>query len=210
MQKLAAILFIIGSIGFIGGAIFFLGPTGFFGAEDAAAQIAAIENHPTYWTLAWLTLPLGGVIAGIGMLLQASHFHQMDGRRWVTRAGYTVAVGAFIGSLTYLFNGFFALTATPERYLELGDTVGGVMFMTFSVTTVLAMITFGVIFFRRGRRKLGGMMVGFMILSIVTFAWTVPLTSYVPLLIAGLVLLRRPESEFIPAPESEFVLAQEA
>lgn len=208
MQKLAATLFIIGSIGFIGGAIFFLGQTGFFDAVDEVAQIAAIESKPTFWTLAWLTLPPGGVIAAIGMLVQARHFHQTDDRKWVTRAAYTVSIGAFIGSLTYILNGFFAITATPERYLELGNSIGGVMFMTYSITTVLALITFGVIFYRRGRRFLGGFLAGIMILSLITFAWTVPLTHYIPLLIVGFVLVIRPESKSMRLQDAELTTAK--
>jgi hypothetical protein len=196
MQKLAATLLIIGSIGFVVGA-FLLAPTGFFDAVDVAGQIAAIENNATFWTLAWLTLPTGCLIAALGIFAQARQFQQTDERKWLYMTAYVVATGAIIGALTYVYNGFGALTVTPERYLEIGNSIGNMLFMTYSVTTFLAVTTFGVLFFLRNRRFLGGFIVVVVILSLVTGMWFVPLTCYIPLLISGIVLLIRPGSNSV-------------
>jgi hypothetical protein len=192
MQKRAAILFVIGSLGFIGGALC-LAPTGFFDAADDAARIAAIDNNRLFWTIAWLVLPLGGMTAAAGMLAEARHFGQIDDRSWLSQSAYVVAAAATIGAFTYVINGFFALTASAERYTAVGgSSLGTVLFMTYSVTTLLALTSFGVLLFLRGRRILGGFLVVAVVLSLVSGMWVFPLTNYAPLLITGLVLVMRP------------------
>lgn len=203
MQRIAAILLIVGSIGFIGGA-FLLAPTGFFEAVDDAGRIAAIENNRGFWTMAWLVLPTGGMIAAFGMIAQARYFQQTDNRKWLYRVAYVVAVAATIGAFTYVINGFGALTQSPERYIEFGNSIGTIMFMTYTVTTLLAVTTFGILFFLRKRRILGGFLVVAVILSIISGMWFIPLTSYAPLFIAGLVQAIRPDKWALTSQESEF------
>jgi len=207
MRRLAGVLFIVGAITFIVGAIT-LGFTGFFDAEELNSQIAAIENNRLVWSIGALVMLVGAVTTASGLVVLARHLGQTSSQRstkiW-TQIGVVLAV---LGGLAFVISQIAALVLDAETFVNIGDSVGMILFATSSIGTLATTIILGIVLFRRGQKWLGGFLVVVMVLALVTGAFFVPLTNYVPLFIAGLVLALRPEKSSSMLHNTELDAAQ--
>jgi hypothetical protein len=193
MQKRAGILMIVGSIIFIGGA-FTLAPTGFFDSEDTAKQISAIEDHRLLWTLGFILIPIGGLTVASGISVLARNLSQISERTWFPLMSRISIICAMVGASTYVVIGAAAIVLPAKDFVE-NNNIGDVIFALYSLLTLSAVAMIGIMLFQTERRILGGFLVIVPIFALISGAYIVPLTNYVPLFIAGIVLAVRSNSQ---------------
>ena len=204
MQKLNGILLIVGPILFITGAVT-SGLTGFFEATNPASQIAAIEGNRALWLMAWILLGSSALIVAGGLALLARNLHMTSDTKWIGRLGYVAAVFAVAGALCYATVAIMSITQSAEDFVAGINAFIGDLGLAYAVFTLPAVIIFGIVLFMRKRRFIGGLLIIFPIMSVITGLYQVPLTNYFPLLITGIVLLVRPISQEMPATTAELV-----
>lgn len=183
MQKIASIVIMIGSLGFIIAAFMPI-TTAFVIKRD----IARIQSRPVEWAASQILFGLGGAVAAVGLGLLTLHLRSANNAAGAGYLGFaTMALGAICwGVIVYL-------RYTLPLEIVFKEPTLGWWFIAYTLLTQAALIAYGVALFQAGYpRWLGLGTIGLATASLVAylvFKDMPPFAHYVITFVIGLALL---------------------
>lgn len=198
MQKLAAVLFIVGAIVAIFGESRPVISSVFGAFEDPQLQVEAIQNDLNGWRTANLLMGAGSLIAAVGMLPFARQAHSLSEKNNVRLASNLGVAIAIVGALCWAIVLYNRIANPPQKVvanMDFPSWAGLGYFLLTAVTFVLA----GLVLIKTGYSKWFAWPM--LVLALLVLVVTLVLGGFIPavysfeFLILGipLLLMRSPK-----------------
>ena len=191
MQRVAGSMLIIGSILFASAAFTPISGQIFGAAATPTEIISFIEADPTGWLVTNILFGAGSLIAAIGVALFTVHLHNGRYSQNVKMIGYVSAGTALVAALMWLIISYLRVVQ-PEQIMSINGGAYLWLGWVYVIGNIVTLLMMGAIMFMSDYSKwLGGVLLVFGVVTIISELRSVPLVYYIPFLIAGIVLLVR-------------------
>jgi hypothetical protein len=192
MQKLAGIVFILGSALFIIAAFMPI-TIKVITAPDPQKRMELIVNEHTGWLVVNLLFGVGSILTVIAFALFAAHVQSMAVSSGVKLGAYFAAAAAGFGAVLWVII-VYNRAALPAQEVAANLGINSWMFPVYTLLTQLSLIVVGLVLLQSDFPAWQGWgMSGLAVLSLVAFLVfkdMPPFVHYVLLLIMGIALVR--------------------
>jgi len=192
MQRVAAILLIVGALIFAG-AVFSPPIFNVFSVSDPVQQLDVIEQNLMGWRVANAFLAIGATLVVAGIMVLARHLTSLNDSNQLRWTAYAAAALVILGGLLWLVVQFDRMTRSPEHIIS-GQPLGGEwVFIVYVLSTLAGMIVLGYAMLRAGYPRWLGwgciLVFGYTLAhAVLTQDW-VPLEWYIDTFVLGIALL---------------------